>query len=56
MENGDMRVRNRRPAVKPSLRILHSSPAEEKKLGFLFNENGPSAIQGEGVTSSFSDL
>jgi hypothetical protein len=28
----------------------------EKKLGFPFSENGPSAIQGEGATSSFSDL
>jgi hypothetical protein len=45
-----------RPAVKPSLRILHSSPVEEKKLGFPFSENGPSAIQGEGATSPFSDL
>jgi hypothetical protein len=50
------RVRNRRPAVKPSPRILHSSPTEEKKLGFSFSENGPSAIQGEGATSPFSDL
>ena len=29
---------------------------EEKKLGFPFSENGPSAIQGEGATSTFSDL
>jgi hypothetical protein len=56
MENGDMRVRNRRHVVKPSPRILHSSPAEEKKLGFPFSENGPSGIQGEGATSPFSDL
>jgi hypothetical protein len=56
MENGDMRVRNRRHAVKTSMRMLHSSPAEEKKLGFPFSENGPSAIQGEGATSPFSDL
>jgi hypothetical protein len=28
---GDLLVRNRRLAVKTSLRILHSSPAEEKK-------------------------
>jgi hypothetical protein len=42
--------------VKPSPRILHSSPAEEKKLGFPFFENGPSAIQGKGATSPFSDL
>ena len=45
-----------RPAVKPSLRILHSSPVEEKKLGSPFSEDGPSAIQGEGVTLAFSDL
>ena len=47
---------NRRPEVKPSPRILYSSPAEEKKLGFPFSHNGPSAIQGEGATSPFSDL
>ena len=51
MENGE-----RRHAVKPSPRILHSSPEEEKKLGFSFSENGPSTIQGEGATSPFSDL
>jgi hypothetical protein len=56
MENEDLRVRNRRPALKFSPRILHSSPAEEKKLGFPFSENGPSTIQGEGATSPFSDL
>ena len=44
------------PAVKSSPRILHSSPMEEKKLGFPFSENGPSAIQGEGATLAFSDL
>jgi hypothetical protein len=43
MENEDLRVRNRRHAVKTSPRILHFSPAEEKKLGFPFSENGPSA-------------
>jgi hypothetical protein len=42
--------------VKTSPRMAHSSPAEEKKLGFPFSENGPSAIQGEGATSPFSDL
>ena len=42
--------------MKPSPRILHSSPVEEKKLGFPFSENGPSAIQGEGATVAFSDL
>ena len=42
--------------MKHSPRILHSSPMEEKKLGFPFSENGPSAIQGEGATSAFSDL
>jgi hypothetical protein len=36
--------------------MAHSSPAEEKKLGFPFSENGPSAIQGEFATSPFSDL
>ena len=41
--------------MKPSLRILHSSPVEEK-LDFPFSENGPSAIQVEGATASFSDL
>ena len=51
-----MRVRNRRLAVKTSPRILHSSPAEEKKLGFPFSENGPSDIQGEVATAPFSDL
>jgi hypothetical protein len=56
MESGDLRVRNGRPAVKTSPNILHSSPAEEKKFGFPFSENGPSAIQGEGATSPFSDL
>jgi hypothetical protein len=56
MENGDLWVRNKRPGVKPSPRMLHSSPVEEKKLGFPFSENGPSAIQGEGATSPFSDL
>jgi hypothetical protein len=45
-----------RLAVKPSPRILHSSPAEEKKLGFPFSKNGPSTIQGEGAMSPFSDL
>jgi len=49
-------VRNRRPAVNDSPRILHSSPAEEKKLGFPFSENGPSDIQGEAATAPFSDL
>ena len=42
--------------MKPSPRMLHSSPVEEKKLGFPFSKNGPSAIQGEGATSTFSDL
>jgi hypothetical protein len=56
IENGDMRVRNRRHAVKTSPKMLYSSPAEEKKLGFPFSENGPSATQGEGATSPFSDL
>ena len=50
------RVRNMRPTVWPSPRILHSSPVEEKKLGFPLFENGPSAIQGEGATSTFSGL
>ena len=44
------------PPVKPYPRILHSSPAEEKKLGFPFSENGPFSIQGEGATSPFSNL
>ena len=40
-----------------SPRILHSSCAEEKKLGFAFSKNGPSAIQGDsGATSPFSHL
>ena len=43
-------------AVKPSPRIRHFSPVQEKKLGFPFSENGPSAIQGEGATLAFSDL
>ena len=59
-ENGEWkkrpRERNMRPAVKPSPRILHSSPAEEKKLGFPFSKNGPSTIHGEGAKSPFSDL
>ena len=42
--------------MKPSPKFLHSSPVEEKKLGFPFSESGPSAIQGEGATSTFSDL
>jgi hypothetical protein len=42
--------------VNDSPRILHSSPAEEKKLGFPFSENGPSDIQGEVATAPFSDL
>jgi hypothetical protein len=50
------RVRNGRLAVNDSPRILHSSPAEEKKLGFPFSENGPSDIQGEAATALFSDL
>ena len=41
--------------MKPSPRILYPSPGEEKKLGFPFSENGPSPIQGEGATSTFSD-
>jgi hypothetical protein len=45
-----------RHAVNDSPRILHSSPAEEKKLGFPFSENGPSDIQGEAATAPFSDL
>ena len=49
-------VRNMRLAVKPSPIIFHSSPVEEKKLGFPFSEDGPSAIRGEGATSAFSDL
>jgi hypothetical protein len=56
MENGDLQVRNRRHEVKTSPRMAHSSPPEEKKLGFPFSKNGPSAIQGEGATSPFSDL
>jgi hypothetical protein len=56
MESRDLRVRNKRHAVKTSPSILHSSPAEEKKFGFPFSENMPSAIQGEGATSPFSDL
>jgi hypothetical protein len=55
MENGDLRVRNRRHEVKTSPRMAHSSSPEEK-LGFPFSENGPSAIQGEGATTPFSDL
>ena len=39
-----------------SPRIPHSLSTEEKKLGFAFSENGPSAIQGEGATSPFSNL
>ena len=42
--------------MKPSPRMLHSSPVEEKKLGCPFSENGPSSIQVEGATASFSDL
>jgi hypothetical protein len=42
--------------VNDSPRILHSSAAEEKKLGFPFSENGPSDIQGEAATAPFSDL
>ena len=49
-------VRNRRLAVEPSPRILHSSPVEEKKLDFPFSENGPSAIQEEGTTATFFNL
>jgi hypothetical protein len=45
-----------RHVVKPSPRNLHSPPAEEKKLGFPFFEDGTSAIQGEGTMSPFSDL
>jgi hypothetical protein len=56
MENGDLRVRNRRHVVKTSPRMTHSSLPEEEKLGFPFSENGPFAIQGEGATSLFSDL
>jgi hypothetical protein len=48
-------VRNMKPVVKSSPRILHSSLAEEE-LGFPFSENGPSAIQGEGAMSPFSEL
>ena len=55
-EKATPRVRNTRPRVNDSPRILHSSPAEEKKLGFPFSENGPSAIQGEAPTAPFSDL
>jgi hypothetical protein len=36
--------------------LAHSSPKEEKKLGFPFSENGPSAVQGHVATSPFSDL
>ena len=43
-------------AVSSSPRILHSSSPEERKLGFSFSENGPSAIQGHGATSPFTDL
>jgi hypothetical protein len=49
-------VRNGRHEVNDSPRILHSSPAEEKKLEFPFSENGPSNIQGEAATAPFSDL
>ena len=42
--------------MKPSPITLRSSPVEDKKLGFPFSENGPSAIQGEGATSAFSDF
>ena len=42
--------------VRSSPRMVHSSPLEEKKLGFPFSENGPSAIQGHAAaTSPFSD-
>jgi len=50
------RVRNRRPRVNDSLRMGHSSPVEEKKLGFPFSENGPSLNGGEATTAPFSDL
>ena len=44
-------------AGTPSPRIiLHSAPVETKKFHSSFSENGPSAIQGEGVTSPFSIL
>ena len=55
-EKATPRVRNRRPRVNDSPRILHSSPAEEKKLGLEFSENGPSSIQGEAATAPFSNL
>ena len=42
--------------MKPSPRILHSSPVEEKMFGFPFSENGPSTIQGEGAMLALSDL
>ena len=42
--------------MKPSPRIFHSSPAEEKKLGFPFSKNGHFAIHGEGATSPFSEV
>ena len=50
-ENGEWRMKEATPGEKqeacgePSPRILHSLPAEEKKLGFPFSENRPSAIQ-----------
>jgi hypothetical protein len=49
-------VRRGTPGVNSSPRMAHSSPPEEKNLGFPFSENGPSAVQGHAATSPFSDL
>jgi hypothetical protein len=49
-------VRRGTPGVNSSPRMAHSSPKSEKKLGFPFFENGPSAVQGRAATSPFSDL
>ena len=47
---------NKWEEVRSSQRMAHSSSPEEKKLGFPFSENGPSAIQGHAANSPFSDL
>ena len=55
-ERGNPAGENNEASGETSPTSLHSSPAEEDKLGFSFSDNGPSSIQGEGATSLFYEV
>ena len=55
-ERGNPAGENNEASGETSPTSLHSSPAEEDKLGLSFSDNGPSSIQGEGATSLFYEV